>query len=204
MAPTVKNKSAVRETQVWSLGWDNPLEKGMATHSSILAWRIPWTGKPSRLYSPWDCKDSDTTERLTLSLFKNKPFTITKLRVSRSFPDFCLFFFNWRIIALQCCVGFCLTTMWISHKYTYISSLLRLSPQPDHPSRSLHSPDFSTINTGPYKTWYIGTKKSHDLKKKKISQILKNSDTTMKFWYTYYSEICSKENRQNSKQTNQK
>lgn len=41
-------------------------------------------------------------------------------------------------------------------------------------------------------------------REKKISQILNNSDTTMKFLYTYYSETCSKENRQNSKQTNQK
>ena len=39
----VKNLSAMQETQVPSLCWENPLEKGMATHSSILAWRIPWT-----------------------------------------------------------------------------------------------------------------------------------------------------------------
>ena len=39
----VKNLSAVRETWVQSLGWEDPLEKGTATHSSILAWRIPWT-----------------------------------------------------------------------------------------------------------------------------------------------------------------
>ena len=38
-----------KETWVLSLGWEDPLEKGMATHSSILAWRIPWTEKPSRL-----------------------------------------------------------------------------------------------------------------------------------------------------------
>ena len=38
-----KNLPAIRETSVWSLGWENPLEKGKATHSSILAWRIPWT-----------------------------------------------------------------------------------------------------------------------------------------------------------------
>ena len=39
----------MQETQVQSLGWEDPLEKGMATHSSILAWRIPWTEEPGRL-----------------------------------------------------------------------------------------------------------------------------------------------------------
>ena len=39
-----------------------PLEEEMATHSSILAWRIPWTEEPGRLYSPWGCKESDSTE----------------------------------------------------------------------------------------------------------------------------------------------
>ena len=43
VARLVKNQPAMRETWVWSLGWEDPLEKGKATHSSILAWRIPWT-----------------------------------------------------------------------------------------------------------------------------------------------------------------
>ena len=43
LAQLVRNLPAVRETWVLSLGWEDPLEKGMATHSSILAWRIPWT-----------------------------------------------------------------------------------------------------------------------------------------------------------------
>ena len=54
MAQTVKNPPAVQETEeTWvpSLGREDPLEKGMATHSSILAWRIPWTEKPGGLYS---------------------------------------------------------------------------------------------------------------------------------------------------------
>ena len=51
MAQTVKNSPALQETGVWSLGWEDPLEKGMATHSSILAWRIPWTEDPSGLQS---------------------------------------------------------------------------------------------------------------------------------------------------------
>ena len=40
----MKNLPAMQETWVQSLGWEDPMEKGMATHSSILAWRIPWTG----------------------------------------------------------------------------------------------------------------------------------------------------------------
>ena len=47
----VKNLPAMQETQVWSLGWEDPLEKGKATHSSILAWRIPWTEEPGGLQS---------------------------------------------------------------------------------------------------------------------------------------------------------
>ena len=51
MAQLVKNLSAMQETWVLSLGWEDPLEKGMATHSSILAWRIPWTEVPGGLQS---------------------------------------------------------------------------------------------------------------------------------------------------------
>ena len=47
----VKNLPAVQETQVLSLGWEDPLEKGMAAHSSVLAWRIPWTEEPGGLQS---------------------------------------------------------------------------------------------------------------------------------------------------------
>ena len=49
VAQTVKNLPAMQKTQVWSMGWEDPLEKGMATHSSILAWRIPWTEEPGGL-----------------------------------------------------------------------------------------------------------------------------------------------------------
>ena len=46
-----KDTPVVQETQVWSLGQEDPLEKGMATYSSILAWKIPWIEKPGRLQS---------------------------------------------------------------------------------------------------------------------------------------------------------
>ena len=51
MAQTVKNLSAMQETWVLSLGWEDPLEEGMATHASILAWRILWTEEPGGLQS---------------------------------------------------------------------------------------------------------------------------------------------------------
>ena len=51
----------MQELRVQSLGGEDPLEEGMATHSSILAWRIPWTEEPGR-YSPWGGKELDTTE----------------------------------------------------------------------------------------------------------------------------------------------
>ena len=50
MAQTVKNLSAMQEAWLRCLGWEDPLEEGMATHSSMFAWRIPWTVKPDGLH----------------------------------------------------------------------------------------------------------------------------------------------------------
>ena len=63
----VKNPPAVWETWVPSLGWEDPLEKGKATHSSILTWRIPWA-----VCSPWGCKESHMTECLSLHFQLNR------------------------------------------------------------------------------------------------------------------------------------
>ena len=51
LAQMVKHLPAMQETRVQSLGWDDPLEKEMATHSSTLVWKIPWTEEPARLQS---------------------------------------------------------------------------------------------------------------------------------------------------------
>ena len=61
VAQRLKRLPPMRETRVPSLGWEDPLEKEMVTHSSVLAWRIPWTEEPG---SPWGRKESDMTERL--------------------------------------------------------------------------------------------------------------------------------------------
>ena len=55
-----KTLPAMLETQVRVLGWEDPLEKGEATHSSILAWKIPWTEEPGELHS-MQSQESDTT-----------------------------------------------------------------------------------------------------------------------------------------------
>ena len=56
----IKNLPATRETWVWSLGWEDPQDKGKATHSNILGWRIPWT-------IPWGCKKLDMTDQPSLT-----------------------------------------------------------------------------------------------------------------------------------------
>ena len=67
VAQMVENLPVLQETQVQSLNQEDPLEKEMATHFSILAWRIPWTEEPIRLLS-MRLKESDTTERLSTAL----------------------------------------------------------------------------------------------------------------------------------------
>ena len=70
VAQTVKDLPAMWETWVWSLNQEDILEKGMATHSSSLAWRIPWTEEPGRLQSIGLQKRHRVFEQLTFSLFK--------------------------------------------------------------------------------------------------------------------------------------
>ena len=88
VAQMVKNLPAMQGTRVWSLGQEDPLEKGMATHSSILAWRIPWTEKPSGLQSTglqrvrpnWATNTHTHTEICTFRLLGS---------VTQSFPTLC-------------------------------------------------------------------------------------------------------------------
>ena len=63
---TVKNSPAMQETQILSLGLEYLLEKEMATHSSVLSWKIPWTEEPDGLHGV--AKQSDMTERITLHM----------------------------------------------------------------------------------------------------------------------------------------
>ena len=68
-AQIIKSLPAMWETRVWSLDWEDPLKKKMATQASSFAWKIPWTEEPSgSSYSPWGHKEWDVTEWLTHTL----------------------------------------------------------------------------------------------------------------------------------------
>ena len=90
VAQTVRNLPAMQETWVWSLGGEDPLEKGMATHCSILAWEIPWQRNLAG-YNLWGCKELVTSERLTLSLSLLSPNRVLLLL----FQFGCFYFFFW-------------------------------------------------------------------------------------------------------------
>ena len=66
MAQTGKTLPTMQETWIQSLGLKDPLEREMATHSTILAWRIPWTEEPDRGLNPRGRKELDKSERLTI------------------------------------------------------------------------------------------------------------------------------------------
>ena len=74
MAQMVKNLPAMQETQIWSLGQEDPLKKGMATHSIIFAWRIPWTEEPSGLQSMGWQRVRNTHNYTRKDLFYNPRF----------------------------------------------------------------------------------------------------------------------------------
>ena len=85
VARIVKNLPTMRETWVWSLGWEGPLEKGMATHSSILAWKNLWMKEPGR-YSPWGCRVGHNWATNTEHRdFRLMDFTIVLLHICDNF-----------------------------------------------------------------------------------------------------------------------
>ena len=91
VAQTVKHLPVMRETWVWSLGREDPLEKGTATDSSTLAWRTPWMENPGRLQS-MGCKESDKPERLNFLSFLS--LLCTKPKKWREFIFSCLLYMS--------------------------------------------------------------------------------------------------------------
>ena len=147
VAQTVKNPLAMQETWVRSLGWEEPLEKGTATHSSILTWRIPWTEDPGRLQS-MSCKELDTTERFSQHRKFKKCNVISytcrlqgynhNMLVNTSITSYCMCweilfchladitsldpFVYWSIVNLQHFASFWCTAKWFSYNSFLITS----------------------------------------------------------------------------------
>ena len=78
VAQRLKRLPAMQETQVPSLGQEDPLEKEMATYSSILAWRIPWMEEPGRLHSPRGCKKLDSTEQFHFHFLSKQRYGVSR------------------------------------------------------------------------------------------------------------------------------
>ena len=104
MTQTVKYSPALWETWVQSLGWEDPLEKETATHSSILDWRIPRTEEPGG--RPWCRKESDTTEWLSL-------FTYVMYKLSKTTKLFCCTY-------ISICIMFVKYVLLENSKYTIV------------------------------------------------------------------------------------
>ena len=97
----------MQEMRVWSLSWEDPLEKEMATHSSILTWRIPWTGEPGELQSMGSL-ESDMTDQLSLT-HSHHPWIYSILQqfwkllaIISSKIDFALFFLCFTLTLIVC------------------------------------------------------------------------------------------------------
>ena len=105
----VKNLPTLQEIrqqlQVQFLGQEDPVEKEMATHSSILAWKILWTEEPGRLLS----MGSQKRHGLATKQQQLQTIFITYKHIHRVFAFFSSIFISWRLITLQYCSGFCHT-----------------------------------------------------------------------------------------------
>ena len=93
VAQAVKNHCAMQETGVWSLGWEDPLEKGMATHSSILAWEIPWTEEPGGLQSMGSQRVEDD---LATNTFTLRVCTNPRIKAMSFGGNLCKLWENWQ------------------------------------------------------------------------------------------------------------
>ena len=129
---------------VRSLGREDPLEEGMAAHSSILVWRIPWTEEPGGLYSPWGRKESDLTEQLTLWRW-NLVHLVGGNRILENFLSWvCLTWVNLGSIFFSQCICFCTGSNGSSGGLSHTS----LTNTSDPPSVSMLTPQIQRLPHG--------------------------------------------------------
>ena len=117
MVQTIKHLPTMRETRVQSLGWEDALEKGMATYSSILAWKIPRTEEPGRLQSMESQRvghNSETSLSFTLKDLKKKIEMMKNMqhRQYKSWKALTIYYLyrlfigkKWLVLDLECCVN---------------------------------------------------------------------------------------------------
>ena len=123
VAQMVKHPLAMQETWIWSLGWEDNLEKEMATHSSIPAWRIPWTEEPGGLKSIGSQKlghdwatNTDTHNIVATSLFSddfwNSPYHIAVRKVTTDIFHHTLYLSGFTLNPLKSNLCYCCRHHW--------------------------------------------------------------------------------------------
>ena len=157
VAKMVKRLPAMQDTQVQSLGWEDPLDKEMATHSSILAWKIPWSEKPDKLQSMGSQRVQHDSQKwlhfcmlfiyvwmsvityygkcqkenmYLLLLYKAYIRASLVAQIVKYILLLKLKEIYWSMVDLQCCVSFRCTAKWISYTYkcVYAQSCQTLRP----------------------------------------------------------------------------
>ena len=162
----------MQETWIWSSSQEDPQEKKRATHSSTFAWKIHgqknWAG-----YSPWNCKELDTTVWLTFTFICLSILTILIISIHEQKVSF-FKVFNWRIIIWQSCTGYVYTYGWFTLLCSYphhpspelshfpklkLCAHETLTPHP--PASDLHHPTFCPMvlsplsKSSPHKNMFI-------------------------------------------------
>ena len=103
VAQMIKRLPAMQETRVQSLGWEDPLEKEMATLSSILAWRIPWTEEPGRLQSTGSQRVGHNWATFTFTMWFHQEATLETCSWSPLDSALCVFSLGWFCFVSFCC-----------------------------------------------------------------------------------------------------
>ena len=150
MAHLIKNLSALWENWVWSLGWDDPLQKGMATHSSILAWKIPWTEEHGKLhFMEWQRHQHDwVTNTLHSHQLCTRVFTFPHLYWCLGNPDTnCCTSEVWEMVS-PCGFTCLLVRLNLNLNLSWVWAGLKLSIKKKKKKTEL-------MTSGPITSWHI-------------------------------------------------
>ena len=179
VAQMVKNLPAVQETWIWSLGWEDPLEKRMATHSGILSWRTPWTEEPDRLLSMGSQRVGyDWATNTFISLSPSLIGDYLQCKDEKSEPQKVKCFVEVLNLNRFSCVWLCATLWTVAHQAPLSMGFSRQeywSGLPCLPPGDLPDPGIQHLLS--FLHWHVGS----------LPLVPPDSKSTAHFYYSIYS-----------------